>query len=443
MHAPRLTLPRDVLAATLPRLLADAQAAFGLAGKVARVDRNEYLLGRLKVSPEPPPGWRRPAEHQVPFVLRTGAQWRAPLAWEAWLREQRIDAASTLGLVAVTPAGEAIGWVHGETWQPIGGFNWPGTGMERLSVRVSGKDEGDEPTSARDSRLAGALSPPVLSRLRGLEFAVVGVSRAGSLVAHSLARWGVRRLALIDPDLVEPHNADAGEFDPELDEGRPKVAAAAKSLLRLPPAGRQVHQIHQPLLAPLAFSAARMADVIITCVDDDGARLTASVLAASHLRVHLDIGVQVSVDSAGRRSAGADIRLVLPEAAPWCLACLGGFAQADSLRRLAGFDKTPAPEWNRLRAGSLRTVNQIAVHLGLRLIERLVSGEITRSTWLRYEDNPVPTLREIVLRRPWNCDLCGRFLGIGDAVYQDRDLRMRQLVRSIAGLRETGSLPAR
>ena len=437
MQPPRLTLPRHVLVATLPRLLRELQPAWGLAATVTRADRIEFLLPRLEVSAEPPVAWRTPGEHQLPFIVRAGSDWRAPETWDAWLGTMNISH-GTLGLVALIADGEALGWVHGEVWRPIGEFHWPGPGMERTRVPVpaGSEDDAGDQSSERDSRLAGALSKPVLSRLRNLAFVVVGVSRVGSLVAHSLARWGVRRIALIDPDAVEPHNADAGEFDLALDEGKPKVKAVARALARLPPASRRVDQINQRLLAPLAFSAAREADVIISCVDDDGARLVASTIAASHLRIHLDIGVQVNSDDTGGRTAGADIRLILPEDPPGCLACFGGFARPDALRRAAGFDTSPPLAWNEVRAGSLRTVNQIAAHLGLRLIERLVSGEVSRSTWLRYEDAPLPTLREIVPRRSWTCPLCFSYLGLGDAIYQDRDLHLRRLVRAIAGVRQ-------
>jgi hypothetical protein len=193
-----------------------------------------------------------------------------------------------------------------------------------------------------------------------------------------------------------------------------------------------VQRIQLPVLAPLAFSAVRAADVIISCVDDDGARLVAALIAASHLRIHLDIGVQVSAGDDGRRSAGADVRLIMPEAPTACLACFGGFAQPEGLRRMAGFDRSTPREWNLQRAGSLRTVNQIAAHLGLRMIEQLVSGELTTSSWLRYEEGPRPAVREIVPRRPWHCPVCGDCFGIGDAVLQDLDLRLRRIVRAIA-----------
>jgi len=52
-------------------------------------------------------------------------------------------------------------------------------------------------------RLIGALGgADVWDRLTGLHYTLVGLGRTGSLVAHTLARRGARRLTLIDPDAV-------------------------------------------------------------------------------------------------------------------------------------------------------------------------------------------------------------------------------------------------
>ncbi len=255
------------------------------------------------------------------------------------------------------------------------------------------------------------------------------------MIAATLARWGISSLALIDPDHVEPHNADAGEFHSQFDEGRNKAIVVASTVRRLLHPGGQVTAHDQSVLAALPFSAARRADVIISCVDDDGARLIASLIASSHSRIHLDIGTQVTKGNAGRRTAGADIRLIIPGRTPRCLACFGGFAQQHDLARLAGFETLPTPGWQQTRSGSLRTVNQIAAHLGLRLIERMASGEICHSTWLRYEDAPLPTLREINPEDMAVCPICTGHAASGDAVLVNRDTKIRQIVRAITNPR--------
>lgn len=57
----------------------------------------------------------------------------------------------------------------------------------------------------------------------------------------------------------------------------------------------------------------------------------------------------------------------------------------------------------------------MAAHLGLRLLEDLVAGRLTRSVWLRFETDAhgIPTLRHLLARRRLTCALCAR-QGMGD-----------------------------
>lgn len=435
----RLTLPRDVLLGALPALMADGAAplAWGMAARAGRLRGDEFILSRLAPGTADGIAKAQDNRHQVPFVLRFGKAWDNPAAWAEWLSASGIAVEGrSIGFVALDGETRATGWVlEANGWSPIAEFCWPGNGMARAGVRDTPPADDDDSESddanGRDSRLAGALTPQGLARLRSMSYAVIGVSRVGSLVAHTLMRWGVRRILLVDPDRVEPHNADAGEFHPAFDEGSEKVEAVARTLRPLLRPGASIDVYANTLATPMPYSACRSADCLITCVDDDGARLQAAALAASYLRLHLDIGTQVFRQDDGSLQVGADIRLLVPADRPRCLNCFGGFAQADALRRTAGLDDAPPLPWNALRAGSLRTVNQIAAHAGLRLLERLVTGTLAGSTWLRYEETPLPSLREIVPHRPWTCPLCSTTYGIGDALFDERDLRIRRLARAV------------
>jgi hypothetical protein len=111
---------------------------------------------------------------------------------------------------------------------------------------------------------------------------------------------------------------------------------------------------------------------------------------------HLDIGSGVLRDGAGRR-VGADVRLCLPGEA--CIACLGGLRDPDGAGRAvaappAALRRGPLRPWDEQRAGSLVTVNQIAVNLGVQLWLDLLAGRLGRSTWyhLRWGDDGVADL---------------------------------------------------
>ncbi len=428
MRHRRLNISQTVLIEAIALMKSRQNPGWSRAGMATMPDRDELFATSITVAATPPCQWSCSDMVSLPLMFMMGDPLTNPEKCRESLSQHVTEHIETLGLISLSPQGSASGWIRaqpGNCWQPLTEFCIPGVFHIGESLKLP------KLLDDRDSRHAGALSPEVLIRLRRMSYAVVGVSRVGSIIAHTLARWGVSSIALIDPDRVEPHNADAGEFHPDFDEGKPKVQVVADAVRRLMRPGHAVAGFAQPLDASMAFSAARKADVIITCVDDDGARLTASLIAASHMRIHLDIGTQIRADADGRRSAGADIRLVIPERQPHCLACFGGFAQPQDLARLAGLSATLAPGWSERRSGSLRTVNQVAAHLGLRLIERMASSELDRSIWFRYEDNPLPTMREVVPASPTYCPLCSAHVGSGDAILYATELKLRRATHSI------------
>ena len=108
----------------------------------------------------------------------------------------------------------------------------------------------------------------------------------------------------------------------------------------------------------------RQADLIISCVDHDGARLVAAFVATAYHRLHLDVATGVHVtpgdaagltNGAGRRNMGADVRLVVPGAG--CLLCYGGLRDFGAAMRnvLAPEAVGASPiDWSTQRAGSSR-----------------------------------------------------------------------------------------
>jgi hypothetical protein len=120
------------------------------------------------------------------------------------------------------------------------------------------------------------------------------------------------------------------------------------------------------------------------------------------------------------RIAGADVRLILP--GHGCLLCQGGLrrevrAFEDLIR---GRNATGAidgvDEWRSQRAGSLGSLNQLAVALAVQMVQDLVAERLRTTTWaqLLIDDAgrltvgyPRPDLRNGA------CDLCPR-AGLGD-----------------------------
>ena len=305
----------------------------------------------------------------------------------------------------------------------------------------------------RWSRTIGALGEESWSTLIHSHFCIVGCGRTGSLAATSLARLGVRHLTLIDPDVLQEHNLDSMDSVGVKDIGHPKAVSLADNLHR-EFAHCSVRPLALSVLDDPSLQSLKEAEVLVCCVDDDLARAVVGFLACLYARPLLDIGTGVlrrqgADTSAGTREMGADVRLVLP--GEGCLFCWGGVADQArlqaSLNRWASGRESGNPErpWHEERAGSLRSLNQIAVHLGIRMIEQLAAGSSalsvnlpasapeeaathlfansdTFSRWIRlhFDDQGMPDISRLPSRRTQSCPLC-RVMGLGDILYNSRN----------------------
>jgi hypothetical protein len=281
-----------------------------------------------------------------------------------------------------------------------------GPAMLRIEPGEFPRPLGGVPARGTFSRLIGALggrSP--MRRLRQLRVAVVGVSRLGSLLATSLAKAGVRELALIDADRVERHHLPAMDLPDVAAVGTPKVHATARLLAAVAPWTR-VQAIAADLQDPAAVLACSSADVLVTAPDQPEPRLLAGMLAVAGHRVLLDVGT--GVFGAGERfEAGADVRLLLP--GDPCILCAGGLDLATR----------PAGDFRRNRAGSLRSLNQMAVGFALFQLERLLVGQLAGGAWWQLQalSSGEVAVRAMPIRAAAECTLC-RLAGAGDAVWR-------------------------
>jgi hypothetical protein len=300
-------------------------------------------------------------------------------------------------------------WENG-TVQALGELLLVGPHMRRLSSSRSKETARDIEDNERWSRTSGALGPVVHQRLRKSRVAVIGASRNGSAAALSLAMMGVRELILIDGDTEELHNLNAAVGAAPEGVGRPKVFNRADFLRRIRP-DLDVQAIPHSLLHPNCVEALRPVDLIVTCVDRDAARLAVAMLANRRwwCKIHLDIGTGIFREQ-GRRVMGADVRLLLPGEA--CVVCLGGLrdleqARAEVAAPSGALRRGPRLEWHEQRAGSLVTINQVAVNLGIQMWLDLLAGMVTESQWchLQWDVNGTLQLQQ-EQAMPGMCDVC-------------------------------------
>jgi len=149
-------------------------------------------------------------------------------------------------------------------------------------------------------RHAQAFGRGTSELLRSCSAAVVGCSGTGSLVVELLARLGIGRLILVDPDVVEEKNlnriVNSGKEDAYL--GKPKVNVLASSIARMG-LGTEVVPIYKNLASRDAVQAVAECDFAFGCMDGAEGRHLLNRLATYYLLPYFDVGVRLDADGKG------------------------------------------------------------------------------------------------------------------------------------------------
>ena len=149
-------------------------------------------------------------------------------------------------------------------------------------------------------RHAQAFGSGTTDLLRSISVAIVGCSGTGSFVAEQLARLGVGRLVLVDPDIAEEKNlnriVNSGKEDAY--RGRPKVQVLASAIARMG-LDQEVIPLQKTLLTPEAVKAVAECDVAFGCMDGAEGRHVLNRIASFYLLPYFDVGVRLDADGAG------------------------------------------------------------------------------------------------------------------------------------------------
>lgn len=284
------------------------------------------------------------------------------------------------------------------------GIYWPGHGHPRPDLVVKTTPDSRvvlprESTSRLDDPI-GPVLPRTAPTLQGddatrawlsLHVAIAGAGRSGSMIAECLASQWVRRITLIDDDILELGNLDGMSLVSQRSVGKTKVEAVGRGLVeRFPELA--VTAVPEGFPSPRSIAAAASADVLVTAIDRARPRLEAASLARSLLQLHLDVGT----GGPGFGPAGSDVRILLPQGR--CILCLGGAAEEG--RRGA-----------RIPGNSGRFINGVAAHVGVQLVLDAVAGNRRDSAWIQIatggRDTPLQT-QDIPARRVGGtCPWCG------------------------------------
>jgi hypothetical protein len=145
-------------------------------------------------------------------------------------------------------------------------------------------------------------------RLREMSAAVIGCSGTGSPLIEQIARLGIGRLVLVDPDRVEEKNlnriVNATREDAYLK--RPKVEVMARAIAAMGFA-TELEIIAENLATPRAVKAVAECDVVFGCMDGVEGRHLLNRLAAYYVLPYFDVGVRLEADGIGgiKEASGA------------------------------------------------------------------------------------------------------------------------------------------
>jgi len=298
-----------------------------------------------------------------------------------------------------------------------------------FEVRYGAEDVEGGARSLGEALLArgrGLLSPA----LRARHVLLVGLGSVGSYLGEQLARSGVGRFTLVDPERVEAVNLSRTAYEAS-DLGRPKAEALSRRLLRVDPAlGLARFPVALEALPPEELDRmVRAADLVVAATDDPAAQRSLNRFAYARKKPALFVGLYAGAE-------GGEVLLTLPERTP-CYLCATRVRHA--VEEQAG-PVTPADDYGTARLAGERAlgsdvqhVASAAVKLGLALLspegdegalarlgEEIVAGGqtyLTLSTVPRYWFYPhifgetagqgaFQSVWLTPLRRP-SCPVCG------------------------------------
>ena len=160
-----------------------------------------------------------------------------------------------------------------------------------------------------------------------LRWGLIGAGGGGAAYLNSFKFLGPRALVLVDPDTLEPSNANRFMGYRAGDDGRAKVAVLERELRAFDPA-IEVTTVQEAFPSPATEAALKDCDVLVAVPDHHWARLQAAEFAARHLQPLFEggAGIYASEDGTPYRLS-CSTRLQLPSPIGPCLRCLGVRAQ--------------------------------------------------------------------------------------------------------------------
>lgn len=202
----------------------------------------------------------------------------------------------------------------------------------QVATMVEKKDlaENDADLAGTYDRQVRAFGEEGQRIIQGLCVGVVGLGGTGSIVVDMLARLGVHKFVLIDPDTVEQSNLNRLIGGNEKSLGRPKVQVAREHITDILPFTPEITVIQGSILDETAVSALKSSDFLFGCTDSHGSRVVLNQFAYQHLIPYIDLGVGIATDHGVVKNITGRVQYLAPGFG--CLVCSGQM-DYDAVRR--------------------------------------------------------------------------------------------------------------
>ena len=211
--------------------------------------------------------------------------------------------------------------------------------IEPKSFPLHFNDEAAPPVPRRDvlRRTYDTWGTKNQNTISRLQVGIVGLGSVGCVVAEAMARIGVSRVTLVDPDRVEQHNLDRLLYGTVEDIGELKVDVAERKMRQAATAEDiRITSIPKSVQQASAYDAVVDCDVVFCCVDRPVPRDVLNHIANAHLVPVFDCGIEVLPDIRGDDILAAHWRAYLITPHHQCLRCNGQYDTSQVVMELDG-----------------------------------------------------------------------------------------------------------
>ena len=172
----------------------------------------------------------------------------------------------------------------------------------------------------RTARLNAAFGDEAAARLRQSAVAVIGAGGTGSAAIEALARAGVGKIIIIDPDHVDESNLERihGSFPQHVETHTAKAHLAREHVLSIDPSC-EVTAIVGSLPQAEVIDAVVTADVALGCTDQQHSRVALSDVVTRYLLPSFDCGVML--EGQNGKITGQIVQIIRFLSADACVLC--------------------------------------------------------------------------------------------------------------------------